>query len=109
SERKLMTTLQADAQRDGGIAVVTKGAPDVLLSRCTHERVHDAFAELTDSRRDEILAIVDRLADDALRTLAVAYRPLPVGEQPPHDESLERELVYAGMVGIIDPPRAEAK
>jgi calcium-translocating P-type ATPase len=104
-----MTTLQADAQRDGGIAVVTKGAPDVLLSRCTHERVHDAFVELTESRRNEILAIVDRLADDALRTLAVAYRPLPVGEQPPHDESMEHELVYAGMVGIIDPPRAEAK
>jgi potassium/sodium efflux P-type ATPase len=108
SERKLMSTLEADAERDGGIAVVSKGAPDVLLSRCTYERVVGRIEPLTDSRRNEILATVDRLADDALRTLAVAYRPLPVGERPPEDESLERDLVYLGMVGIIDPPRAEA-
>ena len=72
SERKLMTTFEADAERDGGIAVVTKGAPDVLLSRCTHERVGSRIRPLTDRRRNEILATVDRLADDALRTLAVS-------------------------------------
>ena len=55
-----------------------------------------------------MLATVDRLADQALRTLAVAYRPLSDGT-PPQDESIERELVYLGLVGIIDPPRPEAR
>jgi magnesium-transporting ATPase (P-type) len=103
-----MSTLEADAEREGGIDVVTKGAPDVLLSRCTHERVAGTVRPLDESRKNDILASVDRLADDALRTLAVAYRPLPAGERPHEDESLERGLVYLGMVGIIDPPREEA-
>jgi P-type Ca2+ transporter type 2C len=105
SERKLMTTLQSDA-READIDVVTKGAPDVLLARCTAERVAGRPRPLTDARRAEILAIVDRLAGLALRTLAVAYREMP---RPIEDESVERELTYLGLVGIIDPPRAEAR
>ncbi|HET6952670.1 MAG TPA: cation-translocating P-type ATPase [Acidimicrobiales bacterium] len=106
SERKLMSTLQADAEL-GGIAVVTKGAPDVLLSRCSHERVAGEVRPLADARRRAVLATVDRLADRALRTLAVAFRPLADGEQAADDESIERDLVYLGTVGIIDPPRPE--
>jgi Ca2+-transporting ATPase len=109
SERKLMSTLQADVERDGRIAVVTKGAPDVLLARCTHERVAGELRPLSQARREEVLAAVERLADRALRTLAVAYRALPDTSAPAQDESLERELVYLGLVGIIDPPRAEAR
>jgi magnesium-transporting ATPase (P-type) len=105
SERKLMTTLEADAEDAGGIDVVTKGAPDVLLGRCTAERVGGRIRPLTGARRAEILATVDRLADRALRTLAVAYREMA---DPPQDESIERELTYLGLVGIIDPPRPEA-
>ncbi len=117
SERKLMSTHEADVEREGRIDVVTKGAPDVLLARCTHERVASEVRRLTDTRRAEIAADVERLADRALRTLAVAYRPLPDVEPPPGStdealdswEALERELVYLGMVGIIDPPRPEAR
>ncbi len=109
SERKLMTTLQADAERGGGMAVVTKGAPDVLLGRCTTEQAAGRARPLTAQRRQEVLATVDRLAGLALRTLAVAYRPLPDDEQPQEDESLESRLVYLGLVGIIDPPRPEAR
>ncbi len=109
SERKLMTTLEADAERYGRISVVTKGAPDVLLTRCTHIRVRGAIEPLTPERRSAVLASVDRLADLALRTLAVAYRPLPETDRPAPDESIEHELVYLGMVGIIDPPRPEAR
>ena len=109
SDRKLMSTLQVDVERDGRIAVVTKGAPDVLLARCTHERVAGELRPLSQARRDEVLAAVERLADRALRTLAVAYRALPDTSAPAQDESLERELVYLGLVGIIDPPRAEAR
>jgi P-type Ca2+ transporter type 2C len=119
SERKLMSTLEADVEREGRIDVVTKGAPDVLLARCTHERVAGEVQTLTNARRAQIAADVERLADLALRTLAVAYRPLPDVEPPPPSvsadeaveswEALERELVYLGMVGIIDPPRPEAR
>jgi potassium/sodium efflux P-type ATPase len=114
SERKLMSTLEADLEDEGRVAVVTKGAPDVLVARCTSERVAGEVRPLTDARRADVLATVDRLADLALRTLAVAYRPLdvtyrPGGDRPLAEESIESELVYLGMVGIIDPPRAEAR
>jgi magnesium-transporting ATPase (P-type) len=109
SERKLMSTLATDVERGGGIAVVTKGAPDVLLARCTAERVAGDVRPLTEARRHEVLNTVDRLAALALRTLAVAYRPLLDGDRPAHDEAIERELVYLGIVGITDPPRPEAR
>jgi P-type Ca2+ transporter type 2C len=109
SERKLMSTLHSDVERRGGIAVVTKGAPDVLLPRCTEERVAGRVRPLTELRRREVLASVERLGDLALRTLAVAYRRLPATERPPEGESVERELVYLGLVGLIDPPRPEAR
>jgi potassium/sodium efflux P-type ATPase len=120
AERRLMTTLETDVEREGRISVVTKGAPDALLARCTHERVAGQVRPLTDERRAAIAADVDRLADRALRTLAVAYRPLPDVEPPVPAgtgrdggpaglETLERELVYLGVVGIIDPPRPEAR
>jgi Ca2+-transporting ATPase len=109
SERKLMTTFQSDARREGRVGIVTKGAPDVLLSACTHERVAGEVIPLTPQRQAAVLADVDRLADGALRTLGVAYRALPDIDPPEADESVERELVYVGMVGIIDPPRDEAR
>jgi calcium-translocating P-type ATPase len=109
SERKMMTSLQSDSEREGRVSVVTKGAPDVLLGRCTHEQVGADIVALTGERRTAILASVERLADLALRTLGVAYRRLPHTEVPEPDESLERELVFAGLVGIIDPPRPEAQ
>jgi potassium/sodium efflux P-type ATPase len=109
SERKLMSTLETDLEGELGTAVVTKGAPDVLLARCTAERVAGEVRPLTDARRGDVLATVDRLADQALRTLAVGYRRLAAGAPSAQDESLERELVFLGVVGIIDPPRPEAR
>jgi magnesium-transporting ATPase (P-type) len=108
SERKLMTAIAADAEREGLIDIVTKGAPDVVLERCSHERVGREERPLTPERREELMAIVESLADRALRTIAVAYRLLPDRDQPPEEEA-ERDLVYVGVVGIIDPPRPEAK
>jgi magnesium-transporting ATPase (P-type) len=112
SERKLMTSLVSDAERDGCIDIVTKGAPDVLLGRCTSERVGSEVRPLDDERRRQILAGVDRFSDRALRTIAAAYRRLPGREAPRTDvdgasASIERELVYCGLVGILDPPRPE--
>ena len=111
SERKLMSTVHTDAEQSERMLVFTKGAPDVLLSRCSHERVGEGTEPLTDARRRQILDANEQLAGRALRTLGVAYRALPVGALTPEevDERIERELVFAGLVGMIDPPRDEAK
>jgi Ca2+-transporting ATPase len=109
SERKLMSTLHTDAERDR-VLVFTKGAPDVLLARCLQEIVGTQSRLLTDARRTEILAANEALAEQALRTLAVAARVLPAGFQDENwDEDVEQELDFLGLIGMIDPPREEAR
>lgn len=108
SERRMMSTLEADAGHGGRIALMTKGAPGAILPNCSRERVGTSEVPLSDRRRSEILAAVDQLGDDALRALAVAYRPLDTTHPPEADDSLERDLVFAGVAGMMDPPRNEA-
>ena len=107
SDRKMMSIIAADHQHGDAPVVITKGAPGALLERCTLQRVGMATVALDDAARQRIEAEVDTLADAALRTLGVAYRPLAAGESPVAHEALERNLIYIGTVGIIDPPRAE--
>jgi Ca2+-transporting ATPase len=107
AERKLMSTLHVDREDGGRVVLMTKGAPDVLLARCTHERVGGGERVLTAARRAEIQAAVDRLAGDALRTLGLAARELPVGSATPSSAEDERDLVWLGVAGMIDPPRPE--
>ncbi len=111
SERKLMTTIHSDAQRPGSLFAFTKGAPDVLLGRCSFERVGLEPRALNDVRRAEILQINDDLAGAALRTLGVATRELPADANRAgrFEEGLEGELVFLGLIGMLDPPREEAK
>ena len=111
SERKLMTTIHTDAQRQERLLVFTKGAPDILLARCSQELVGEESRALTPERRAEILRSNEALAGEALRTLGVAFRALPAGafEGGEVDERVERDLVFAGLIGMIDPPREEAK
>ncbi|HEY8555415.1 MAG TPA: cation-translocating P-type ATPase, partial [Burkholderiales bacterium] len=111
SERKLMSAVYTDAEHRERILVFTKGAPDVLLARCTHELVGDGLRPLTEARRAEILRTNEMLAARALRTLAVASRALPADAfaEDGVDEHVEEELAFAGLIGMIDPPRAEAK
>ncbi len=108
SERKMMSTIEIDHERADEVVVISKGAPDILLERCTRARVGMETVELNPALRTRILADVDTLSDAALRTLAVAYRPLGPGEDPQGAELLERNLIFVGTVGIIDPPREEA-
>jgi len=107
SDRKMMSTIEADHDQGDAPVVITKGAPGVLLARCTQVRVGPATVALDAAMRQRILADVGSLADAALRTLAVAYRPLDAGEPPLAHAGLEQRLIYVGTVGIIDPPRAE--
>ena len=111
SERKLMSTIHTDAERQERLLVFTKGAPDVLLARCSQELVGEETRPLTAERRAEILKINEELAGEALRTLGVAFRSLPADALAAEevDERVEQELVFLGLIGMIDPPREEAK
>ncbi|MES1253985.1 MAG: cation-translocating P-type ATPase [Acidobacteriota bacterium] len=111
SERKLMSTVHVDREGPNEQLVFTKGAPDVLLARCTEERVGDGRRPLGPERRQAILAANDALAAGALRTLGVAFRSVPAGTLAERniDEHIEADLVFAGLIGMIDPPRDEAK
>ena len=119
SQRKMMSVLvvahgNAHAQ-PGAHVLFTKGAPDVLLAHCTHARRGGATVVLDPALRQQVLDDVGAMADDALRTLAVARRTLAPEAQIPSDAegaagaaALEQGLEYLGTVGIIDPPREEA-
>ena len=112
SERKLMSTIHRDAGQDRGV-VFTKGAPDVLLTRCAFEAVGEQRRPLTAERQAEILQTNEGLAGQALRTLGVADRWLTGKALAEHaaqpDGRLEQGLVFAGLIGMIDPPRPEAR
>ena len=83
----------------------------MLLARCSHEFVAPDNKPLSAERRAAIMKSTEDLAKEALRTLGVAYRALPKAsaDKAPGEENLERDLVFAGLVGMIDPPREEAK
>jgi magnesium-transporting ATPase (P-type) len=108
SDRKMMSTIERDHEHGDEVVLVAKGAPDVLLGRCTRARVGAEVVPLDAALRARAVADVDRLSGEALRTLAVAYRPLAPGEERAASPALEHELIFVGTVGIIDPPRAEA-
>ncbi|MDQ1254033.1 MAG: P-type Ca2+ transporter type [Euryarchaeota archaeon] len=111
SERKLMSTVHTDSEQKERLLAFTKGAPDILLARCTQELVGEEIKPLTAERRKEILKKNEELAGEALRTLAVAFRILPKDtlKQEEWDDTLEQDLVFLGLIGMIDPPRKEAK
>jgi Ca2+-transporting ATPase len=111
SERKLMSTVHRDAERPERLVAFVKGAPDVLLARCSAELVGEEAQALTPERRAVIGRRNDALAREGLRTLAVAFRSLPEDalSREAADERLEQDLVFLGLIGMIDPPRPEAK
>jgi Ca2+-transporting ATPase len=112
SERKIMSTVHHDANHQERLIVFSKGAPDILLERCSHELIGNDTRLLTEERRTEWGIINEGLANEALRTLGMAFRSLPhdaLANDHAPDDSLEHEFVFLGLVGMIDPPREEVK
>jgi Ca2+-transporting ATPase len=109
SERKMMSSIEVDREHGDERVIVTKGAPDVLLKHCTRLRSGMSVVPLDSASRQRLLSDVDTLTDAALRTISVAYRPLEAHEHHDAGEALERDLIFVGTVGIIDPPREEAR
>ncbi len=127
SERKRMSIIAQDSTDAGNLTVFAKGAPDVLLAFCNRIAVNGgAVRPLTEGDRQRILKTVEKLSNEAYRTLGEAYRPLETASlatvpgirtnaagQPTdiaeQADVIEHDLIWNGMVGIIDPPRVEVR
>ena len=106
SGRKMMSTLHL---APNGVVQYTKGAPDVIIGKCTHYLKNGEAVPMTDDYRSEILRSNKAMADKALRVLACALR---IWEAQPDDcepETLEQQLCFVGLTGMIDPVRPEVK
>lgn len=106
SDRKLMTTLH---ELDGRLMAMTKGAPDVLLQRCTDVLINGKIEQLTDTVISNIKQANSTLAGKALRVLAMGFRELDEIPDNMNSQQIENKLVFVGLVGMIDPPRLEVK
>ncbi|RCX19288.1 Ca2+-transporting ATPase [Anaerobacterium chartisolvens] len=106
SDRKLMTTVN---QTGEGLRVMTKGAPDILLGRCGKILLNGSIEPITEEISQSIKQANHDMAKKALRVLAVAFKDVDGIPQDMDSENVERELVFAGLVGMIDPPRPEAR
>ena len=106
SERKLMTTVN---KIDGHYIVYTKGGVDELLARCTKYLINGEIKEDIETYKTRITKVNNEMASSALRVLAMAYKELD--HEPTNEEmkNMEQDLIYIGMVGMIDPPRLEVK
>jgi P-type Ca2+ transporter type 2C len=105
SERKRMTTIHETA--GGERKAFMKGAPEVVLARCSHIFLDGEVRELGEKERKEVFKVNEEMAHDALRVLGLAYRECPEPIQCTEEE-LEHHMVFVGLVGMMDPPREEA-
>jgi Ca2+-transporting ATPase len=105
SERKRMTTIHTPT--NPGLVAYVKGAPEIVLARCTQIFEDGHTQELTEAKRQEILRINEQMAADALRVLGLAYRELPDDMQNFTEDTVEQDLTFVGLQGMIDPPRQE--
>ncbi len=107
SERKKMTIVRKTP--DNRLIAFIKGAPDVLLNDCAGIEEKGRSRAITGEDRDRILKVNNDLADKALRVLAVAYRILEKALDKYEAKEIEKELTFAGLIAMIDPPREEVK
>jgi Ca2+-transporting ATPase len=108
SERKRMTTIHRAS--DGRLFAYVKGAPEIVLERCTSVLRDSQPTKLTERERKEILKMNETMASEALRVLGMAYKELPdTALKDFREENTESGLVFVGLMGMIDPPREEAK
>ena len=106
SARKMMSTLH---QTEDGIIQYTKGAPDVILSHCTHYLENGSVYPMDNRKMEEILGQNREMAGQALRVLAAAFRKWNVCPENSEPEYLEQQLTFVGLTGMIDPIRPEVK
>ncbi|MBA1393395.1 HAD family hydrolase, partial [Lactobacillus sp. XV13L] len=106
SGRKLMSTVN---QAGGEYFVAVKGAPDQLLKRVSRIELNGHVEAISGEQKEKIMAANKKMAQKALRVLALAYKTTPQLYDEPTTDSVEHDLIFAGLVGMIDPERPEAK
>ena len=106
SERKMMSTIN---ELNGEYRIYTKGAVESILNHSTHAIINGQKVELTNKLKEKILKINNNMSKKALRVLAFAYRDLKKVPEEINKEKIETDLIYVGLIGMIDPPRDEAK
>jgi Ca2+-transporting ATPase len=104
SERKKMTTIHNTPE---GKIAYSKGAPETILDSCSYILINSQEKPLTAQDKTGVLDTARQMAGQALRVLGMAYKPLP--EMPAYKEDSETGMIFVGLVGMIDPPREEAK
>jgi len=107
SERKRMTTIHATPE--GQLIAYVKGSPETVLQLCERVYQNGRETKLSKATRDKITSRNEEMASQALRVLGMAYRTIPEKLEEYSEESVEKNLVFIGLVGMIDPPREEAK
>jgi Ca2+-transporting ATPase len=104
SERKRKSTVHRTSE---GLVMYTKGAPDVVLNLCSKVNINGKVLPLTDDTLTTANETIQRFSSQALRVLAFAYKPMISDKHV--DKSDEKELIFVGLQGMIDPPREEVK
>lgn len=105
SKRKRMTTMHSSPE---GLRCITKGAPEIILSRCTDILTKEGIKPLSSLRKKHLMDILQVYAKDALRVLAVAYRDFPSKTKSTWKDSCDRDMIFVGFAAFMDPPRKEA-
>jgi len=108
AERKRMSTIHPDPKTKGYVAYI-KGAPDVVLQLCNRIYIRGREEPLSPKKREDIIQVNASLASQALRLLGVAYRPLKELPEEHQAGQVEEDLVFVGLLGMIDPPRPEVR
>jgi len=108
SDRKMMTTFHENIGKNPVVSF-TKGAPDVVLSRCSYWEKNNGIVELNEELREKISEVNQKFSKNALRVLALAYRSFEKMPEEITVDEIEKEMIFVGLVGMIDPARAEAK
>lgn len=102
SDRKMMTTIH---KIKNGYRIIVKGAPDVILKRCNKYYANNSSYNLTSSHISKINSINENMANEALRVIAISYKDVATLPSKIDSNNIENDLIFAGLIGMIDPPR----
>ncbi len=106
SERKMMTTIH---KIKNGYRIIVKGAPDIILKKCTSYYSNSNICSLTSDKIKEITKMNEKMAESALRVIAISYKDISSLPSKIESSTIEKDLCFAGMFGMIDPPRKGVK
>lgn len=106
STRKMMSTIHKE---DSGYLVITKGAPDVVLNKCKFYKYQGRVVELNDEIKRKIEQVNENMAQKALRVIAISYKMISTIPSQLDSNRVENDLVFEGLIGMIDPPRVGVK